>query len=40
MKNLILSWIAAGLLILNSCQSTKQEEKEVPAPLIDVKTLF
>ncbi len=39
-KNLILSAIAALLLAFNSCQSNKQEEKEMPAPLIDVKTFF
>ncbi len=26
--------------MLNSCESNKQEEKEMPAPLIDVKTFF
>ena len=43
--NLILSGTTALLLVLASCQSntqerSKQEEKEMPAPLIDVKTFF
>jgi dipeptidyl aminopeptidase/acylaminoacyl peptidase len=45
MKNLILSATAAMLLVLTSCQSNareenKQEEKEMPAPLLDMKNFF
>src|SRR5438552_543698 len=39
-RNLILSATTTLLLALNSCHSNKQEEKEMPAPLIDVKTFF
>ena len=39
-RNLILSVTTILLSVLNSCQSNKQEEKEIPAPLIDVKTFF
>jgi dipeptidyl aminopeptidase/acylaminoacyl peptidase len=44
-KNLILSASAALLIVLTSCQSNtteenKPEEKEMPAPLLDMKAFF